>query len=164
MTQRPTIEFKASRPAEVTAAERAAFMQQVREGGEVDPDTLRALVDRAVALAMASNDGAMVGVGAIKRPNPTHRSHVFKAAKVDLLSEAFELGWLFVHPDMRGRGLSCGLVAALVPCIGAARVYATSRVDNAPMHATLNRFGFKSVGVPYPSRQNDTTIQLFVRA
>lgn len=48
--------------------------------------------------------------------------------------------------------------------MGAARVYATSRVDNSPMHATLSRFGFESAGVPYPSKQNDVPIQLFVRA
>lgn len=164
MKQRPTIELVVARPDEVTPADRAAFVKQVCEGGEVNPNTLPALVDRAVALAMARKDGSLVGVGAIKRPNLSHRGHVFKAAKVDLLPDALELGWVFVQPATRGLGISAMIVEALVPYVGATRVYATSRVDNVPMHATLNRFGFKSVGVPYPSKQNNTPIQLFVRA
>ena len=43
-------------------------MQLVRERGEVDPDTLPGLVDRAEALAAARKDGSLVGVGTIKQP------------------------------------------------------------------------------------------------
>ena len=71
---------------------------------------------------------------------------------------------LALHLERDSRWNVATRAAALVPYVGASRVYATSRVDNEPMHATLNRFGFKSVGVPYALKQNDTPIQLFVRA
>jgi GNAT superfamily N-acetyltransferase len=166
MKEQRTIEVTAARPAEFTPAERAAFMHLVREGGEVNPDTLPGLVVRAEALALARKDGVLVGVSAVKRPYPTHRRNVFKAAKADLLPDefAFELGWVFVLPNARGLGFSGRLVAVLMPYVEAAHAYATSRADNASMHATLKRFGFKGVGETYPSKQNDTPIQLFVRA
>lgn len=165
MKEQRTIAITAAKPTEFTPAERAAFMQLVRKGAEVNSDTLPGLVDRAEALAMAREDGALVGVGAVKRPYLKHRRSVFKAAKVDLLPDdfAFELGWVFVHPDARGLGLSGRLFAVLMPHVETVHAYATSRVDNAPMHATLSRFGFKCVGAPYPSKQNETPIQLFVR-
>jgi len=37
----------------------------VLEAGEVNPNTLPGLIDRALALAFARLDGALVGVGAI---------------------------------------------------------------------------------------------------
>lgn len=166
MKTQQKIEVTAARPAEFTLAQRAAIMELVRKGGEVNSDTLPGLVNRAEALATACMDGALVGVGAVKRPYPTHRSHVFQAAKVDLppADYAFEIGWVFVHPNARGLGLSGRLLAVLMPYVEVARAYATSRIDNTPMHATLSRFGFRGVGVAYPSKQNDTPIQLFVRA
>ena len=166
MKEQSTITVTAARPAEFTPSERTSFMQLVREGGEVNSGTLPDLVDRAEALAIARKDSELVGVGAVKRPYPTHRSSVFKAAKIDLLPDefAFEIGWVFVHSDARGLGLSGRLFEVLMPYVGAARAYATSRIDNVPMHATLSRFGFKLVGASYPSKQSDTTIQLFVRS
>ena len=45
-----------------------------------------------------------------------------------------------------------------------ARVYATSTVNNDRMHSSLKRFGFKPVGVPYPSKQNEPGFScLYVR-
>ena len=166
MKEQREIEVIAARPVEFTPAERAAFMQLVRESGEVNPDTLPGLVVRAEALAVAREDGVLVGVGAVKQPYATHCRNVFKAAKVDLQSDeyAFELGWVFVHPGARGLGLSGRLVAVLMPYVEVAHAYATSRADDGRMHATLRRFGFKDVGATYPSKRNDAQIQLFVRA
>ena len=103
-------------------------------------------------------------VGAVKRPNTDYRAGVF--AKADVKQEPaqfeFELGWVYVHPSARGRGLASALVGVLVPTLHGARAYATSRVNNERMHASLKRFGFKPVGIPYPSQLNEPEIQLFL--
>lgn len=71
-------------PGEVSAEDRAAFEEMVLEAGEVNPNTLLGLIDRALALVFARLDGALVGGGAIKRPYGSHRGDVFKWAKCDL--------------------------------------------------------------------------------
>lgn len=153
-------------PGAVSAEERVAFQQMVFEGGEVNPNTLPSLVDRALALAFARLDGTLVGVGAIKRPYESHRKDVFTWAMADLdpTQFEFELGWVYVSPSCRGKRIASRLVEKLMPVLIRAPVYATSRVDNERMHASLKRFGFKQVGVPYPSKQNEPEIQLFVCA
>lgn len=153
-------------PGEVSAEDRAAFEEMVLEAGEVNPNTLPGLIDGALALAFARLDGALVGVGAIKRPYGSHRGDVFKWAKSDLDPKQFpfELGWVYVKPAAQGRRIASRLVEKLMPVLNGARVYATSRVNNYRMHSSLKRFGFKPVGVPYPSKQNEPEIQLFVCA
>ncbi len=148
----------------VSAGERALFEQMVLEGGEVNPKTLPGLIDRALVLAFARLDGVLVGVGAIKRPYVSHRGDVFEWAQAELDSTKFEfeLGWVYVNVSGRNRRLASRLVEELMLSLNGASVYATSRVDNERMHASLKRFGFKRVGVPYPSKQNEPEIQLFV--
>jgi RimJ/RimL family protein N-acetyltransferase len=74
----------------------------------------------------------------------------------------FELGWVYVRPSARGKGVASALVESLVSSLNGACAYATSRVDNERMHAALKRFGFVPVGVPYPSQLNEPSIQLLL--
>jgi ribosomal protein S18 acetylase RimI-like enzyme len=164
MTDLPSVSVSVLPPSQIAASERASFKQMILEGGEVNPKTLSGLIDRALALAFIWVDGALVGVGAIKRPYKSHRHDVFQYAKVeyDPMQFEFELGWVYVNKASRNRRLASRLVEALMPSLNGARVYATSRVDNARMHESLQRFGFKQVGTPYPSKQSEPEIQLFV--
>ena len=164
MSESASVAISVLPPAKVSAGERVAFEQMVREGGEVNPETLPGLIDRALALAFAHLDGVLVGVGAIKRPHESHRNDVFKWAKAELDSTQFkfELGWVFINESGRNRRLASRLVGELMPALYGTPVYATSRVNNNRMHSSLKRFGFKRIGVPYPSKQNQPAIQLFV--
>jgi ribosomal protein S18 acetylase RimI-like enzyme len=164
MTRNSNVALSVLPPGEVSDEDRAAFEEMVLEAGEVNPNSLSGLIDRALALAFARIDGALVGVGAIKQPFGSHRAHVFKWAKSDLDPKQFpfELGWVYVKSSARGSRIASRLVEKLMPALKGARVYATSRVNNDRMHSSLKRFGFQPVGVPYPSQQNEPEIQLFV--
>jgi GNAT superfamily N-acetyltransferase len=156
--------ISARSPTECSAADIAAFKQLVKEGGEVDPATLPALIDRALVLVTAHLQGQLVGVGAIKRPYDGHRARVFEKAKslLDPTEFEFEFGWFYVRPAARGNGLASKLVQALMPALAGLAAYSTSRTNNVRMHASLLRAGFVPEGAPYRSNLNDQEIQLFI--
>ncbi|MBN8886835.1 MAG: GNAT family N-acetyltransferase [Rudaea sp.] len=76
----------------------------------------------------------------------------------------FELGWVYVHPSARGHRLASSLVQELLSRLKGTAIYATCRVDNTRMHASLFRAGFRQAGTPYPSKINDPELRLFVRS
>ena len=156
---------KALPPESVAENDLIAFKLMVIAGGEVNAETLAGLVSRALTLGYARIGEEIVGVSAIKRPNPGYRASVFgkAGAKQEPYKFEYELGWVHVHPSARGRGIGNELVEVLIPSLNGALVYATSHVNNARMHKSLQRFGFEPVGLPYPSGLNDLPIQLFVR-
>lgn len=164
MIQQDMTTISVCSPRECSAADLADFRRLVEEGGEVAPDTLPALVEQALALAMAYINGRLVGVGAIKRPHEGHRATMFKKAK-SLLAPThfeFELGWFYVSPAARGNRLATKLIQALVPVLEGRAAYSTSRLNNDRMHSSLRKVGFVAEGTPYPSKLNDQEIQLFV--
>jgi len=136
----------------------------VLEGVEVDAHTLPALIERALALALVRDEESVVGIGAIKRPNASYRNRVFGDAKSRLVPAQFdfELGWIYLCEAARGKRLTTPIVQALLLRLEGRPVYATSRVDNVPMHASLTHCGFRKEGTPFPSKQNQGQIQLFV--
>lgn len=141
-----------------------AFQQFVLAGGEVNADTLPGLVTRALSLAFVRIGEQLVAVGAIKRPNAGYRAGIFDKAgvKQDPTQFEFELGWIYVDPSVRGKGIASAVVEVLVHTLHGARAYATSRVNNEPMHTSLMRYGFTPIGSPYPSQLNEPNIQLFL--
>ncbi|MFZ6843148.1 GNAT family N-acetyltransferase [Undibacterium sp. RuTC16W] len=165
MNSGPPVIVTVREPAAASAEELSAFRQFVLEGGEVNPQTLPGLVLRALSLALARVGEELVAVGAIKRPNPGYRAGVFAKAQVPQNPSRFEfeLGWIYVRPSARGKGVASVLVGELASSLNSAPAYATSRVNNERMHAALKRFGFQPVGSPYPSQRNEPDIQLFLR-
>ena len=142
----------------------SVFKRMVIEGGQVDPQTLPGLIERALALAFVHSDGVLGGVGAIKRPYDSHRNEIFAKSRTRLKPTGFEfeLGWIYVDPSLRGKRLGSSLVDKLMPSLKGEAAYATSSVNNERMHSSLRRVGFKLEGVPYPSAINEPPIQLFV--
>ena len=165
MNRGPEVVVKAFPPEAVADEDLIAFRHMVIAGGEVNPDTLPDLVSRALTLAYAKISEEIVGVSAIKRPNPAYRNRLFAkaGANKDPSTFEYELGWVHVHPSARGQGIASDLVEVLLPSLNGALVYATSHVNNIRMHSSLKRFGFEHVGVTYSSHLNEIPIQLFVR-
>lgn len=165
MNRELSLSIIARAPSACAAEEITAFEQLVVAGGEVNVETLPGLLSRALSLAFASLGERLVAVGAIKRPHEDYRIGVFEkaGASQNATQFKFELGWVYVEPSFRRRGLACALVKTLVHSLNGVPAYATSREDNKQMHALLKRFGFKPIGASYPSQLNEPQIQLFVR-
>jgi hypothetical protein len=149
-------------PRECSPGELAAFAALVREGGEVAPDGLDELIQQASRLVFCQDESGLVGVAAIKNPRDSYRFKISRKAKVQLARDAWphELGWVFVVPSARRKGLSKSLVACATDGLSGA-VFATSRTDNEFMHATLLGAGFVAVGDAYKSDKGEHSLQLF---
>ena len=151
-------------PSAVGASDRECFEKLVREGGQVDPATFPALFKNAHALAFARVAGVLTGVAALKRPNDSYRDTVFGKAHATRAATEFplELGWVSVAPVGQRRGLVRCMLDPLLAQREGMPVYATSALDNVPMHAALRRFGFEPHGQPYEATRNAQFVQLFV--
>lgn len=153
------------KPRECSAGELAEFRKLVLAGGEVTPDGLEGRIQRAAALAFVRSDHTLLGIAALKRPLGAYRESVSTKAGVKLPAAAFpyELGWVYVTPKARGRGVSRQLVEALVAASGDAGLFATSRSDNEPMHRSLRHSGFEAIGKTYRSDYGSHTLRVFTR-
>ena len=149
-------------PSECSTGELAAFSACVREGGEVVSDGLDELIQSATRLVFCQNEAGLIGVAAIKSPRDSYRFKISRKANVQLARDSWphELGWVFVAPAARGKGLSKTLVACATDKLGGA-VFATSRTDNDFMHATLRGVGFVALGDAYKSEKGEHSLQLF---
>ena len=159
------ISVAARKPRECHDTEIADFMALVMAGGEVTPNGLEGRVRSAACLAFLTIGCCLSGVAALKRPEASYRKRVAAGSGI-ALPEAelpYELGWVFVMPNARGRGFSADLTRAALSGADDDGVFATSRTENDAMHATLAKFHFTIAGRPYPSGRGGHRLQLFVR-
>jgi len=154
-------------PKEFTDAERAVFAELVRAGEEVGGKILERNVADARALAMLKHAGNILGVAALKRPQASYRKRISREAGAEIVAETFpyELGYIYLSPEVRGKRQSHRLVAAVLKLSDGAGVFATTRRDNHPMLHTLAKSGFEMVGAPYQSKGDETRmIRLLLRS
>lgn len=159
------LELIVGSPAKFSNLEIGDFIALVCAGDEVSTQGLVERIHNAAALVFARIDGELVGVAALKRPQPSYRSRIssISGALLPAAEFPFELGWVSVSPEARGQGLSFSMSDAALGQSGGARVFATSHVDNIAMHRSLAKLGFQRVGDPYPSSQANRLLQVFVR-
>jgi RimJ/RimL family protein N-acetyltransferase len=157
---------KIERPLKCSEHERRSFEALVRKGEEVEGVGLTERIRNAESLMfLMQDDGALIGVAALKRPNPGYRANVFLSAQSKLRPEDFglELGWIYVVESERRKGRGHTLMETLLPYAQRERVYATTRKLNAPMICVNERYGFHREGNPYVSKNGQHNLLLFVR-
>jgi hypothetical protein len=156
---------KTAEPSALAPEEIADFQSFVLAGGEVEPDGLRDRVLGASFISLLRENACLLGVGGLKRPSAGYRQRVATNSKVKLAEEhyPFELGWVFILPSARNRKLSLPLCEPLVAAANGRGIFATSRVSNLGMHATLRKLGFNRVGSDWRSQRADENLALFQR-
>jgi hypothetical protein len=159
-----TVVCAAKAPSGCTAEELDEFEELVRAGGEVQANGLSGRVKGAHALGFLREGDLLIAVGGLKHPSQNHRGEVAHGAHTDIPAGEFplELGWVFARPGHRG-GKSLLICAALLQVADGQGLFATSRVNNAWMHVTLEKLGFLRVGAEWPSGQNPANLALFVK-
>lgn len=152
------------RPADCTGDELRRFAAAVRQGFASANETLEGRIRRAEWLAFhdAGGGGALDAVAALKAPERSYREEVFEKADARVSPDDFELelGWVFVLPAHRGRGIAESLCRQLLARVPAARIFATTRTDNALMMRILRALGFVRVGRPYRRRGEELVVFL----
>lgn len=141
------------------------FVELVSMGGEVAAG-VRDRIMRAKALGFVEYSGAPVGVAAIKRPLKSYKKKVFASSKSELDIDAFsyELGWIYLKENHRGKGLITPLVQEMLETLGAKPIFATTRSSNVVMQQILEHFEFTRSGSPYRSSQKrDESIDLHIK-
>lgn len=153
-------------PTDCSPEELAAFATLARESGEVTGDGLEGRIAGAHRLTFYYDSKTAVGIAGIKKPLASYREKVARKSSVSLAAAEwrYELGWVFVTPWARKAGIGKALLKAALEGIPDG-IFATSRTDNAGMHATFRHFGFVPAGLAYPSTDRpETNLQVFLRS
>lgn len=159
------LNIAAAAPDGFSQDERDLFGALVRKAGEVSENALATNLKTAKALVFGRIAGKVLGIAALKRPQATYRKRIREKAGVDISLESYpyELGYVYVLPEARGKKLSHGLIASALAHAEGAAVFATARTDNAAMLAALANAGFKQAGEDYRGR-GTRMIRLVVRS
>jgi len=150
-------------PAACSEAERQAFSRAVRQGFPAARDLDRRVrAARWLGFHYAPGD-ALTAVAALKVPSARYRRTVFRRAgsPISPANCELELGWVFVAPEQRGRGVAVELCRLLLDRAPTTAVFATTRPSSHSMIAILRGLGFARVGRPFPRRGEQ--LSLFVR-
>lgn len=154
-------------PAACTEPERRAFERLVRQGFDGSDATLPDRILAASCLAFHhAPDGELVAIAGLKQPGEAYRREVFEKADARLDGADFELelGWVYVVPGHRGKGIARDLCRLLLERERGSHVFATTRPDNAAMIRILLALGFARTGRPYARcERRDEVLALFVR-
>lgn len=153
------------KPSDFSDKEKADFAAFVLAGGEVQPAGLAQRIEAAERLIFVFKGDCLTAVAAIKQPSKDYRRKKFKnaSAKLDGSEFEYEFGWAFVLPSGRGEGLSKTLIQAALSEIGKKKIFATTREDNARMHATLKKSGFQISGKSFKSERGQYNLVLFTK-
>lgn len=159
------VQVIARSPGDCHDTEIKDFMALVLAGGEVNAEGLETRIRSAVSLVFLTVGCCLCGVAALKRPEGRYRKRVSSNSGIALPEREFpyELGWLFIMPSAREQRFSVDLTREALAGAGTEGVFATSRTDNASMHATLAKFHFLSSGHPWASARGNYQLQLFLR-
>lgn len=137
----------------------------IKEGGEVGSKSLAKNLTNARLIVTVSKGGAAKGVGVLKRPQMSYRKKI--SAKTGLpLEESeypYELGYVFIRPELRRRGISHAVIAALLDHDDGRGVFATVRTNNAAMRFGLSRAGFVACGFTYLSERDDSELGVLLK-
>jgi len=127
-------------PRDYSADDLAQFIKLVQDGGEVAIGLINR-IQTAKSLVMISHQDLVCAVAALKIPNMRYRQRVFAKSGMTKCGDlyTYELGWIFVTPEFRGRGLSTKLVRAGLTCAEGKSLFATTRSDNEPMQRVLKK-------------------------
>jgi len=152
-------------PTACCDAEIADFIALVLGGGEVRADGLEERVRSAEWLVFLREGTCLVGVAGLKCPAPAYRRKIEALSGIPLAQESFpfELGWIYILPSARRRGLSLPLCRRAIEAARASGIFATSRTGNHAMHKTLEKLGFLVAGSEYPSANGNDRLKVFLR-
>lgn len=156
------LEYKIGHAKEFSKDEIKAFKEIVIEAGEVSSDTFDGLISKNPVLLFYPNTKNIEAVGALKIPNESYKTRVFKKSESNVNKDnyEFELGWIVCLNEEKGIGqkITCAL-ATYKP-----RQYATVRKENAKMNHILQKFGFSKIGKSYSSDRGDYENNLYIKS
>lgn len=134
---------------ELNEGDQRSVAQLIEDGGAVSgsTETITRRLERTLMLTLlrVCTNGQIVGVAALKTPEPKYRADKFAKAGVPIsnYATASEFGYVVVAREMRGRRLSGKLVGAIVKKL---REPTFATTDDNAMRSNLKKAGFVQAG------------------
>jgi GNAT superfamily N-acetyltransferase len=150
-------------PHECSESELTTLEKLIIDGGEVMTNGLRNRIKLAERLIFLL-EGECVAVGAIKNPSDQYKADVFKKSGVPSSQSKYkyELGWLYVIPSARKKGLGHLLIESALKFVGSSGCFATTRANNDSIHHLFSQYSFSKLGIEYQSVNGDYSLMLYV--
>jgi hypothetical protein len=125
-----TREIIIKKPSERNNDEIQKFYQYAIDAGEVIKNGLKRRIKNAELLGFGYIDGTLVGIAALKNPDPGHKLDVFR--KAGLTGEQaenfdFELGYVYTLEKFRGKGICPKLIQGIFKKSPSKKIYATTK-------------------------------------
>jgi ribosomal protein S18 acetylase RimI-like enzyme len=145
------ITFKVAAPAGFTPSELNTIAKIIQSEGQVDAAGLMSRIKQAKMFCVAIDSNKIIGISAIKIPNPGYHQGCFtKAGLAEKMQKyPYEMGWKVVLPAYRGKNLGSQMSNKLFTKVNKQQVFATVRADNMASITPLTQMGFKPAGKPY---------------
>lgn len=158
----------AKRPDNCSTDEIKKFEELVNEGAEVDPGGLHRRILDAEQLFFIYIKEQCVGIGAIKYPSERYKSYSFeKAGDSESEEYEYELGWVYINEEMRGRRLGNKLMESICHYISenlsGKGCFGTVRQNNTGMQHLFVSYGFSKLGHSYQSTRGDYFLELYAK-
>lgn len=157
------VHFEVIPKAQITDSIRRMFAEKLKRQGKVK-GPLQEKADRCKWLCLARVNNEVVGVGAIK-PGTESEFSDSKAGLADL-SGQFEwaLGYLFVEPAYRAKGIGKRIAYTLVETYGDGNLMVSAEVFTNPATARINEaLGFRHHGKFWRSSIHKNYLGLFLK-
>ncbi len=157
------VEFEVIEKDDLEGSHRQLFAKMLRIQGKVQGD-LTKKADRCKCICIASIDGEVVAIGAIKKKTDSNFTN--NKAGTPELSEEFEweLGYLFTNPDFQGRKLASSITRVLLHHFGNENLMASTEISANPgMVKILGNNAFKLYGRPWKSAIHENYLGLFLK-
>jgi predicted GNAT family N-acyltransferase len=127
------------------------FVELVKDGGAVDPESVKKKLPKVVTVAFIEHNGKMIAVAAKKKPNQNNAARISKSSGYQLSQDIPELGYVAVAHDYQGHHLSTKVMRRILVEFGDATVFATT--SDSKMKGLLAKNGFRWVGHEWESKR-----------
>lgn len=140
-------------PGQVLDGQFREMRELVALGGEVEVSGLYERMAHAAYVCLLTIDGKLAGVGALKVPSERRRDSIEESSGYSIQACSFELGYIVVRPEYRGRKLSALIADALLRHAGSNGVFCTVRADNLAIQTACRMLGFVERGDRWPGQR-----------
>jgi GNAT superfamily N-acetyltransferase len=159
------MEICLKQPSILTQEEFDKIRLLVLEGGETDPNFIEDRLCCSALISFVIEEKQIIAVAILKVPDPLYRHRIFEQAQSPEIENMYnyELGYIFVLPDFRGKKISsklCDLVCGTSSLYG---TFATVRQNNNAMRRILEKNHFSITGTGYLNQKKTDYLLLYVR-
>lgn len=159
------VKIEIKQPSNCSEKEISDFSEKAKKGGKVKSEGLVNRIKNCELLAFCYYKEILVGISAIKKPNPKYIKDIIYKAKINRTVEdlPFEIGYSYTIPDFRRNGISRELKKELLKEMETRKgiIFSTTAIKSSQNF--LEEHGFKKVGEPYDGK-NDKGITYYERA